>query len=420
MRFFRLVLLALVPLGLAQSTGTGPAGTPSTTNSSAPAAPTVPPCAAKCLAIGVIKSYCSSVTPASEQTKCACSNQELQLEVGKCVIANCTVKESILFQGLSKAKCGVPPRDESKRLYIVTIFFAFVAWSLVVSRIGFKYFVLGAHELGMDDLFIFLTACVTIPSAAITFNVTIPNGLGKDIWALPTEQIYIVLEYFFGMTILYFLEVGMLKMSLLFFYLRIFPAKGVRRILWGTVFVNVVVTIVFILLDAIQCSPISLFWTKWDGEHTGTCIMEINDIAVANAVISITLDVWMLAVPIWQLRHLQLNWKKKVGVAAMFAVGTLFTVLSCIRLEILLRVGKHIKNPTYEELEISIISVPTGAIRMQTDYTVTSAPQSPMSKSGLQTRETELMRDDYDDESRLVIMGNTPSPRLPGHKGSMV
>lgn len=278
---------------------------------------------AKCLAIGLVKSYCASVTPASEQTKCACSNQELQLDVAKCVVANCTVKESIRFQGLSKARCGVPSRDHSQRLYIVTICFAVVAWSLVLSRVGFKYFALGFHELGLDDLFIFLTACVTIPSAYITFNHTLPNGLGKDIWTLQPEQIYIVLEYFFGMTMLYFLEVGMLKMSLLFFYLRIFPAMGVKRILWGTVFVNVVVTIVFIILDAIQCFPISLFWTRWDGEHTGTCIMEINDIAVANAIVSIALDVWMLAVPIWQLRALQLNWQKKAGVAAMFAVGTL-------------------------------------------------------------------------------------------------
>lgn len=38
---------------------------------------------------------------------------------------------------------------------------------------------------------------------------------------------------------------------------------------------------------------------------------------------SIALDVWMLAIPLWQLRGLKLHWKKKIGVAAMFIVGTL-------------------------------------------------------------------------------------------------
>ncbi|KAL8399715.1 hypothetical protein RB594_000207 [Gaeumannomyces avenae] len=548
MRFSRLVVLALAPLGLAQSAAepsTTPSVTPPTTNSSTPAAaaPAVPLCAAKCLALGVARSFCATVTPAAEQRKCTCSNQELQLDVATCVAANCTVKESIRFQGVSKANCGVRARDESKSYYVVTIVFAVLAWALVLSRIGFKFFALGVHELCWDDLFIFLTAAITIPSAVITCNGTLANGLGKDIWIVPVEQIYVFLEFFFAMTIFYFVQVGMLKMSLLFFYLRIFPAKPVKRILWATVAVNALVTVLYVILDVIQCSPISLFWTKWDGESNSKCIMEINDLVVSNAVVSIVLDLWMLAVPTWQLRGLQLHWKKKVGVAAMFAVGTLFTVLSCVRLEILIRMGKNPKNPTYDQLEIStwstieitvgIIcacmptfrmllvrlfprlgnitsrgyaygsrgggrggagggygssyakgsrsrstgpsvtlgsrsahggsvggggggnggshiplkdlktpsatssvarpaspvppsSIPAGAIRMQTEYSVTSTPhyatagQSPLSRNGLQTREGEHMRDEYDDQSRLVIQRNTPSPELTRHKGTMI
>ncbi|KAL8372295.1 hypothetical protein RB595_001876 [Gaeumannomyces hyphopodioides] len=537
MRFSRLVVLALAPLGLAQSSDTAqPSATPSTTpnptNSTTPAAsaPAVPLCAVKCLAQGVARSFCATVVPAADQRKCTCSNQELQLDVSKCVAANCTVKESIRFQGISKANCGVAARDESRRYYIVTIVFAVIAWALVLSRIGFKYFALGAHELGWDDLFIFLTAAITIPSAVITCNGTLPNGLGKDIWIVPVDHIYVFLEFFFAMTVLYFVQVGMLKMSLLFFYLRIFPAKPVKRILWATVIVNTLVTVLYVILDGIQCSPISLFWTKWDGEQNAKCLMEINDLVVSNAVVSIVLDLWMLAVPTWQLKGLQLHWKKKVGVAAMFAVGTLFTILSCVRLEILIRMGKNPKNPTYDQLEIStwstieitvgIIcacmptfrmllvrifprlgnvtsrgyaygsrggggrghgssyakgsrsrstgpsatlgsrnahggsvgghiplkdlktpsatssvarpaspappsSIPAGAIRMQTEYSVTSAPhytaaQSPLSRNGIQTREGEPMRDEYDDQSRLVIMRNAPSPELTRHRGGVI
>lgn len=38
---------------------------------------------------------------------------------------------------------------------------------------------------------------------------------------------------------------------------------------------------------------------------------------------SIALDLWILAIPLWQLRSLKMHWKKKVGVALMFCVGTL-------------------------------------------------------------------------------------------------
>lgn len=261
--------------------------------------------------------------PAPDNRKCTCENQELQLEVAACVSRNCTVKEAIRFQGISKASCGVKARDEANRYYVVTIVFAVLAWALVLLRIAFKYFATGVHELGLDDFFIFLTALVTIPSAVVTCNGTLPNGLGKDIWIVPVDNIYTFLQFFFVMTMFYFLQVGLLKMSLLFFYLRIFPAKPVRRILWATVGVNAVITAIYMILDGIQCSPLSLFWTRWDGEQKGTCIIEINDLVVSNAVVSIALDLWMLAVPTWQLKGLQLHWKKKVGVAAMFAVGTL-------------------------------------------------------------------------------------------------
>lgn len=45
--------------------------------------------------------------------------------------------------------------------------------------------------------------------------------------------------------------------------------------------------------------------------------------AFANAGISIALDAWMLALALSQIIPINLHWKKKVGVALMFGVGTL-------------------------------------------------------------------------------------------------
>jgi hypothetical protein len=78
----------------------------------------------------------------------------------------------------------------------------------------------------------------------------------------------------------------------------------------------------FVLLAIFQCRPISYYWSGWDGEHQGTCL-NVNGLAWSNAAISIVLDGWMLALPISQLFGLQLHWKKKIGVAMMFVVGTL-------------------------------------------------------------------------------------------------
>ncbi|KAK7740514.1 hypothetical protein SLS53_005357 [Cytospora paraplurivora] len=143
-------------------------------------------------------------------------------------------------------------------------------------------------------------------------------------------------------------------MSLLFFYLKIFPNKTVRILLWATVAFNAAWGATFVLLTAFNCRPISYAWTQWDGEHTGTCL-STNAIGWSNAAISIAEDIWMLAIPLSQLKSLQLHWKKKVGVAIMFGTGTFVTVISIIRLHSLITFANS-ANATWDNLKVSLWS----------------------------------------------------------------
>lgn len=80
--------------------------------------------------------------------------------------------------------------------------------------------------------------------------------------------------------------------------------------------------IAFIVMVLVQCRPISYNWLSWKGEGGGQCV-NITAVAWANAAVSIAIDLFMLAIPLSQLSQLKLHWKKKVGVAMMFFVGTL-------------------------------------------------------------------------------------------------
>ncbi|KAJ4390957.1 hypothetical protein N0V93_004556 [Gnomoniopsis smithogilvyi] len=205
--------------------------------------------------------------------------------------------------------------------------------------------------LGMDDWFIIGCILVGTTGTIMTSLGTIANGLGKDIWTLTPYQITSFGYWFYHMEWTYFMELFLLKMSLLFFYLRIFPAKGVRMLLWGTIFYNIAWGIAFVLVAIFQCQPISFYWTKWDGVGSGTCL-DTNAIGWANGVSSIVLDVWMLAIPMAQLRTLQLHFKKKIGVAIMFCTGTFVTVISVIRLQALAGFASS-SNPTWDNLRVS-------------------------------------------------------------------
>lgn len=127
---------------------------------------------------------------------------------------------------------------------------------------------------------------------------------------------------------LYFIQLALLKASLLFFYLKIFPNKTVRWLLWGTLVFNAICksnhgdslllssfiwlywaclqalgpqtpsTITFLfellliftfeggtlfaLLAVFQCKPISYFWYQWDGLHAGTCPIATSTLGWSN------------------------------------------------------------------------------------------------------------------------------------------
>ena len=221
----------------------------------------------------------------------------------------------------TETACNAPIRDRSHLFANIALILGVTTASLILLRLVFKYFVL-KMSLAMDDWLILLTTVVGVPGTIFSVRGAAPNGLGKDIWTLPYDSITAFGRSFFAMEVLYFAQITLLKMSLLAFYLRIFPSKRIQNLLWATIACNAAFGTAFVFASIFQCTPISYFWDKWDGEHEGRCL-NINTIGWANAVISIALDLWMLAVPLSQLPGLNLHWTKKIGVAIMFCVGTL-------------------------------------------------------------------------------------------------
>ncbi|KAK7979840.1 hypothetical protein PG989_012297 [Apiospora arundinis] len=317
----------------------------------------LPLCARNCLGAAVKQSTC-----APGDLVCLCTNAPLQAGVEVCVTASCTIREALFTKNLTATTCHAPVRDKSQLYETISITFGVLSGFFVLVRLGFKLFVLKT-DIGMDDWAVLATVLAGIPSSIINSHGVKPNGLGRDVWTLRDDQITNFGMYFYILEILYFTQISLVKLSLLFFYMRIFPGRGIRRLLWATVVFNCLFGLSFSLVAVFQCSPIPFYWEKWDGLHQGTCF-NINAMGWSNAAISIALDIWMLAIPLWQLRSLKLHWKKKIGVAAMFSVGTFVTIVSILRLQSLVHFAES-RNPTWDQFDVanwSTIEINTGII----------------------------------------------------------
>ena len=120
----------------------------------------------------------------------------------------------------------------------------------------------------------------------------------------------------------YVLEIALCKVVLLLFYLRIFEDRKTRYIIWGTMAFVIAVAITFIATGFTSCQPLSYYWTRWDSEVKGHCSDE-NITAFSHAAINIACNFFIIALPISQVRNLNLSRRKKFAVMLMFLFGGL-------------------------------------------------------------------------------------------------
>ncbi|KAF2681989.1 hypothetical protein K458DRAFT_343059 [Lentithecium fluviatile CBS 122367] len=330
---FWLLLLVFSPIGFAQTSGLSAA------------VARLPPCAQLCLKSGLAESLCDPT-----DAKCICLDTQLQSSVEVCVLSTCSTRNALATKNATTTLCGAPIRNRQGSLRATNITLGVISAVCVLLRIVHraKY---SAGELGWDDYMILATLISGVPQTIITDKGTIASGLGRDIWTIPFDNVITFTRWFYVMEVLYFLVLSLLKLSLLFFFLRIFPGREIRHFIWGTIAFDIVFGIAFVTAAIFQCNPVSYYWTRFDGTHHGKCI-NINGLGWANAAISIALDLWMLGLPLSQVFSLKLAWKKKVSVALMFFVGTFVTVVSIIRLQSLIHFANS-TNPTWDQVDVS-------------------------------------------------------------------
>lgn len=183
----------------------------------------------------------------------------------------------------------------------------------------------------------------------------IDNGLGRDIWTLKDYQISNVLRYYFYGEVFYVTALGISKISILFFYLRVFPDKKFKMITYTVMGISGAYTIAFFFATLFQCSPISMAWNQWDGLHKGTC----NDIHLQGwiaAAINILLDAVVMILPMKHLAGLNMGLKKKLMVMSMFGVGIFVIVVSAVRLYSLIHFA-NTENITWNYVDAGLWSL---------------------------------------------------------------
>ncbi|KFY81010.1 hypothetical protein V499_00204 [Pseudogymnoascus sp. VKM F-103] len=237
------------------------------------------------------------------------------------------------------------------QLYIISIITIILASITVGARISTRLIRGAAFQLWWDDYSI-LFGLIFSFILAITEIEAVVNGYGEHAGDLGPDQAAVALKWFYLAQIFYKLVVTFNKLSLLLFYLRIFPSKTFRALTWIGLAVVGATGITFIAGTIWQCHPLPYFWDK--RIKGGHCIRSAPWWQSYSAI-QIATDVFILVVPIPSLASLPLKLRHKLGLIGCFSLGGFVCISTIVRLTTL--ASSAGKDPTYDPIPATNWSV---------------------------------------------------------------
>ncbi|KAF3003525.1 hypothetical protein E8E13_005436 [Curvularia kusanoi] len=203
-------------------------------------------------------------------------------------------------------------------------------------------------RIRIDDWLILAALVLTTATYTSAYEMTRYN-FGKHLWDLQSGQLQIALKYFYVCWNLYVITLGLVKASLIAFYLQVFHERRFRIACWIVLGFIALTTIIIQFLTIFACTPIESFW---DRDIKGKCL-DVGAIGFANSALAITQDIIILIMPMPSLFKLQLKPWRKIAVTLMFAVGAFGCITTIIRLRAL--AGFKISlDPTWDYVTVII------------------------------------------------------------------
>lgn len=146
-------------------------------------------------------------------------------------------------------------------------------------------------------------------------------GCYVHFWDLDFEKLPEFYKINFARAQLYAIALAVTKMSILFFYQRIFVGPKIERVLWATQFFNAALAVAYFIAQCFVSQPLYCEWT-FDQGHECT-YNDVFDGSGAYSALNAALDLWMVVVAAFLIWKLQMKVQRKLSVIAVFATGFL-------------------------------------------------------------------------------------------------
>jgi hypothetical protein len=153
----------------------------------------------------------------------------------------------------------------------------------------------------------------------VAIQLAVVHGYGKHKSDLSIEELRTCLKFFWIAQTPYKVVVCLNKISVILLYMRIFISQRFRVFCYGALAIVVSSGIATVFATVFQCVP---FERSWNKSIDGTCV-DSDMFWLANAILNISTDVIVLALPVHEVFKLQLKLQEKILLHSVFLLGGL-------------------------------------------------------------------------------------------------
>ncbi|KAJ5019300.1 hypothetical protein K4K57_000930 [Colletotrichum sp. SAR 10_99] len=237
----------------------------------------------------------------------------------------------------------------------------------VAARLYSKSWVI--RRFGSDDWVITITYILYIGWFASGHHM-FQKAFGTDIWWADADTLTWALKIFYIDAPIYLLLLGLTKISILCFYLRLFPYERFCRLCYAMLAIVITSTTLWVILAIVQCRPISYNWEGWKGDFKEPVkCLNLNILSWTTSAVSIALDTIILVMPMPLVVKVKSTPRRKIAIISMFSLGVIIVIASCLRLRFNILYGDSV-NITWDYVDLMIWT----GVEVATSITVTSLP----------------------------------------------
>ncbi|KAF2279514.1 uncharacterized protein EI97DRAFT_455747 [Westerdykella ornata] len=209
------------------------------------------------------------------------------------------------------------PENRNDEIIIINAVFLTLMTAAVLMRFIIRR--RGENRVGWDGLMCIVAVMGSVAHSVLEIS-NLKVGYGRHMWDI--RGVTLTRESLLRMNQIsttYIIAVGFAKLSVLILYLRSFEVIRLTRILiWTAIVFNIAFSLAFlgvVIAQAVECMGLEAlsnkFWTN------------TSKVTTAQAGVNVFLDFYILFIPLQQVYNLNIDRTRKLGVAAVFGVGSL-------------------------------------------------------------------------------------------------